>query len=291
MILEPLAGKTFGAVVRGLSLATLADDAFTAVHDAWLRHGLLIFPEQHLSRSEQITFAERLGPLVPGLEAAAISNLRADGTLRDAPDDDMMKIIRGNMEWHQDNTYMPVQAKGAVFSAQIVPKTGGETAFADLEAAWETLDPALQARCEALRAYHSLVESQRRLGESTKAEGSEYMGYGLDVADSPLRPLVKVHPETGRKSLAVGRHAYAIEGLENDDALALLGALLAHAVAAPERVVEHRWSAGDVVLWDNRRLLHRAQPWDFSEPRVMTHSRLAGDQKTEGAPLGAPSGA
>ena len=287
MILEPLAGKTFGAVVRGLSLATLADDAFTAVHDAWLRHGLLIFPEQHLSRSEQITFAERLGPLVPGLEAAAISNLRADGTLRDAPDDDMMKIIRGNMEWHQDNTYMPVQAKGAVFSAQIVPKTGGETAFADLEAAWETLDLALQVRCEALRAYHSLVESQRRLGESTKAAGSEYMGYGLDVADSPLRPLVKVHPETGRKSLAVGRHAYAIEGLENDDALALIGALLAHAVAAPERGVEHRWSAGDVVLWDNRRLLHRAQPWDFSEPRVMTHSRLAGDQKTEGAPSGA----
>ena len=199
----------------------------------------------------------------------------------------MMKIIRGNMEWHQDNTYMPVQAKGAVFSAQIVPKTRGETAFADLEAAWEALDPTLQARCETLRAYHSLVESQRRLGESTKAEGSEYMGYGLDVAGSPLRPLVKVHPETGRKSLAVGRHAYAIEGLENDDALAFLSALLDHAVAAPERVVEHRWSAGDVVLWDNRRLLHRAQPWDFSEPRVMTHSRLAGDPATEGAPLGA----
>ncbi len=287
MILQPLPGKTFGAVVRGLALATLSDDAFPELYSAWLRHGLLIFPEQHLSRREQITFAERLGPLVPGLEAAAISNLRADGTLRDAPDDDMMKIIRGNMEWHQDNTYMPVQAKGAVFSAQIVPKTGGETAFADLEAAWETLDPTLQARCEALGAYHSLVESQRRLGESTKAEGSEYTGYGLNVAGSPLRPLVKIHPETGRKSLAVGRHAYAIEGLENNDALALLATLLDHAVTAPERVVEHRWTAGDLVLWDNRRLLHRAQPWDYTEPRVMTHSRLAGDQKTEGATLGA----
>ena len=287
MILQPLPGKTFGAVVRGLPLATLSDDAFPELYSAWLRHGLLIFPEQHLSRSEQITFAERLGPLVPGLEAAAISNLRADGTLRDAPDDDMMKIIRGNMEWHQDNTYMPVQAKGAVFSAQIVPKTGGETAFADLEAAWETLDPTLQARCEALGAYHSLVESQRRLGESTKVEGSEYTGYGLNVAGSPLRPLVKIHPETGRKSLAVGRHAYAIEGLENNDALAFLATLLDHAVTAPERVVEHRWTPGDLVLWDNRRLLHRAQPWDYTEPRVMTHSRLAGDQKTEGATLGA----
>ena len=287
MTLKPLPGKTFGAVVRELPLATLSEPAFAALYDAWLRHGLLIFPEQHLSRTEQIAFAERFGPLVPGLEAAAISNLRADGTLRDAPDDDMMKIIRGNMEWHQDNTYMPVQAKGAVFSAQVVPKTGGETAFADLEAAWAALDPTLQARCEALRAYHSLVESQRRLGESTKTEGSEYMGYGLDVAGSPLRPLVKIHPETGRKSLAVGRHAYAIEGLGTDNAQALLNTLLRHAVAAPERVVEHRWTAGDVVLWDNRRLLHRAQPWDFSEPRGMTHSRLAGNRETEGAPLGA----
>jgi alpha-ketoglutarate-dependent taurine dioxygenase len=288
MVFQPLPWKTFGAVVRELALAKLSSDAFAELYEAWLRHGLLIFPEQHLSRSEQIAFAERVGPLVPGLEAAPISNLRADGTLRDAPDDDMMKIIRGNMEWHQDNTYMPVQAKGAVFSAQIVPRTGGETAFADLEAAWDALNPSLKARCEGLRAYHSLVESQRRLGESTKAKGSEYMGYGLDVAGSPLRPLVKTHPETGRKSLVVGRHAYAVQGVADDDALALLHALLEHVVAAPERVVEHDWQAGDVVLWDNRRLLHRAQPWDFSEPRVMTHSRLAGNPETEGAPLSAP---
>ena len=288
MVFQPLPGKTFGAVVRELALAKLSSDAFAELYEAWLRHGLLIFPEQHLSRSEQIAFAERVGPLVPGLEAAPISNLRADGTLRDAPDDDMMKIIRGNTEWHQDNTYMPVQAKGAVFSAQIVPITGGETAFADLEAAWDALNPSLKARCEGLRAYHSLVESQRRLGESTKAKGSEYMGYGLDVAGSPLRPLVKTHPETGRKSLVVGRHAYAVQGVADDDALALLHALLEHVVAAPERVVEHDWQAGDVVLWDNRRLLHRAQPWDFSEPRVMTHSRLAGNPETEGAPLSAP---
>jgi len=288
MVFQPLPGKTFGAVVRELALAKLSSDAFAELYEAWLRNGLLIFPEQHLSRSEQIAFAERVGPLVPGLEAAPISNLRADGTLRDAPDDDMMKIIRGNMEWHQDNTYMPVQAKGAVFSAQIVPRTGGETAFADLEAAWDALNPSLKARCEGLRAYHSLVESQRRLGESTKAKGSEYMGYGLDVGGSPLRPLVKTHPETGRKSLVVGRHAYAVQGVADDDALALLHALLEHVVAAPERVVEHDWQAGDVVLWDNRRLLHRAQPWDFSEPRVMTHSRLAGNPETEGAPLSAP---
>ena len=115
----------------------------------WPRHGLLIFPEQHLSRSEQITFAERLGPLVPGLSRCCISN-PADGHAWTRPGrrhDENWSVW--NMEWHQDNTYMPVQAKGAVFSAQIVLKTGGETAFADLEAAWETLDPTLQAQPRA----------------------------------------------------------------------------------------------------------------------------------------------
>lgn len=286
MVFQPLPGKTFGAVVRELALAKLSSDAFAELYEAWLRHGLLIFPEQHLSRSEQIAFAERVGPLVPGLEAAPISNLRADGTLRDAPDDDMMKIIRGNMAWHQDSTYMPVQAKGAVFSAQVVPAQGGETAFADLEAAWAALPPGRRALCEGLSAYHSLVESQRRLGEQTKAEGSEYMGYGLDVEGNPLRPLVKTHPETGRKSLAVGRHAYAIPGMTEEETIDLLEELLVFVVSDSARVVTHRWTAGDVLLWDNRRLLHRALPWDFREARVMRHSRLAGNPTTEGAPLG-----
>lgn len=284
--MHPLEGQSFGALVSGVTLATLSDVEAAALYDAWLAYGLLLFPGQHLSRAEQITFAKRFGDLVPGLEAAPISNVRADGTLRDAPDDDMMKIIRGNMAWHQDSTYMPVQAKGAVFSAQVVPAQGGETTFADLEAAWAALPPGRQALCEDLSAYHSLVESQRRLGEETKAEGSEYMGYGLDVEGSPLRPLVKTHPETGRKSLAIGRHAYGIPGMTEEETIDLLEELLAFVVSDPTRVVTHHWAAGDVLLWDNRRLLHRALPWDFREARVMRHSRLAGDPTTEGAPLG-----
>ena len=127
-------------------------------------------------------------------------------------DNDILKVLKGNMGWHCDSTYMPVQAKGAVFTAEIVPNSGGETGWADMRAAYEALDEATRAKVEPLAAYHSLRYSQAKLGHTPKA-GSAYSGYGMDEGPVPLRPLVKMHPETGRKSLMIGRHAYGIPGL------------------------------------------------------------------------------
>jgi alpha-ketoglutarate-dependent taurine dioxygenase len=212
--LEPLPAA-FGAVVTDLALADLDEAQFAALYSAWLDYGLLIFPGQHLTREQQVAFARRFGPLE--FDIAPISNVRPDGSLRpdDGPDgqaaDDVVKILKGNMGWHQDSTYMPVQAKGAVFTCEVAPSAGGETGFADMAAAWDALPPETQARLEGLSAYHSLAYSQGKLGHAHKA-GSAYSGYGMTVAEPPLRPLVKTHPETGRKSLAIGRHAYGVPG-------------------------------------------------------------------------------
>ena len=273
--------KTFGAIIGNIRLNALDEDQFNQLYQVWIDHGLLIIPDQHLSDDDQRLFAERFGELVAGLEAIEISNLKPDGSLRDAPDDDMMKVIRGNMHWHQDSTYMPVQAKGAVFSAKVVPKDLGDTAFADMRAAWDALEGDLATRVSTLSAFHSLAHSQRKLGEATKDSGSEYIGYGLDVQDIPLRPLLKIHPETGRKSLSIGRHAYGIPGLSPQDSAELLDDLIEFAVSDDQRVYQHQWSKGDVVVWDNRSLMHKACDWNFREPRVMLHSRIAGDPKTE----------
>ncbi|QIR14994.1 TauD/TfdA dioxygenase family protein [Shewanella aestuarii] len=278
--LKPLP-KSFGAVITDIKLSEINDKAFDELYQAWLTYGLLIFPAQHLTDQQQIQFASRFGDLVEGLEAIEISNVLPDGRLRDAPDDDMMKVIRGNMHWHQDSTYMPVQAKGAVFSAKVVPQAQGDTAFADMRDAWDALDEKMQNKIQDLCAYHSLAHSQRELGEETKSDNSEYIGYGLDVKDIPLRPLVKIHPETGRKSLAVGRHAYGIPGMSPEDSANLIQELIDFAVNDENRFYQHRWQQGDVVMWDNRCLLHRACAWDYSEPRVMLHSRIAGDPITE----------
>jgi alpha-ketoglutarate-dependent taurine dioxygenase len=272
---------TFGAVVTGVRVSELDEPTWQALHEAWLRYALLIFPDQHLKRDEQIAFARRFGPLE--FEMAAISNVKADGTLRlEKDNDDMMKVLKGNMGWHADSTYMPVQAKGAVFSAEIVPSIGGHTGWADMRAAYDALDPATRAKVEGLAAYHSLHYSQSKLGQTAGKADGEYSGYGFHNGPVPLRPLVKTHPETGRKSLLIGRHAHNVSGMDKTESRQFLEGLVEFA-CQPPRIYHHDWTPGDAVIWDNRCLLHQATPWDMTQPRVMWHSRIAGDPKSEAA--------
>jgi len=278
--IEPI-DATFGAVVRGIKVAEADEATFRALYDAWLEHALLILPDQHLARDQQIAFAKRFGPLE--FEMAAISNVRSDGTLRAEQDnDDVIKVLKGNMGWHHDSTYMPVQAKGAVFSAEEVPSAGGRTGFADMRAAYDALDEGRKKQIAGLNAYHSLHYSQSKLGHVAKKSDGEYSGYGFHDGPVPLRPLVKTHPETGRKSLLVGRHAHNIPGLEQADSDALIRELVAFA-CQPPRIYHHDWTAGDAVVWDNRCLMHQATPWDMTQPRVMWHSRIAGNSVSEAA--------
>jgi alpha-ketoglutarate-dependent taurine dioxygenase len=277
--IKPL-DATFGAIVTGIKLAAIDDATWSDLYATWLEYALLIFPDQHLAREEQIAFAKRFGSLE--FELAPITNVRNDGTIiNESSNSDTVKILKGNMGWHHDSTYMPVQAKGAVFTARVVTTSGGQTGWADMRAAYDTLDPALRDKVEKLTAYHSLFYSQAKVGHFPK-KGSEYSGYGFHDGPVPLRPLVKVHPETGRKNLIIGRHAHNIPGLEQAESDRLLQEL-ADFACRPPRIYHHTWTAGDAVVWDNRCLMHQATPWDMNEPRVMWHSRIAGDPTTESA--------
>lgn len=283
---EPL-DATFGARVTGVQLARIDEATFAALYEAWLEYGLLVFSDQFLTRPQQVKFARRFGPLE--FDIAAISNVLEDGSLRpDDGSDDVMQVLKGNMGWHHDSTYMPVQAKGAVFTAERVPPTGGATGFADMHAAYEALDTPTRKRIENLRAHHSLRHSQAQIGHTGLRSASkkgftakgEYSGYGFHDGPVSVRPLVKTHPETGRKNLIIGRHAYDIVGLERDESQALLDQLVAFA-CQPPRLYYHDWRPGDAVVWDNRRLMHQATPWPMDQPRIMWHSRIAGDPRTE----------
>lgn len=275
--LEPV-DATLGAVVRGVKLADLDDQAFVQLYAAWLEYAVLVAPAQHMTTDEQVRFAGRFGPAE--YQLAPIGNLRSDGTVRPEDDDDVVKILKGNMGWHCDSTYLPVQSKGAVLTAHIIPDEGGETEWADMRAAYDSLDARRRAQVDSLSAHHSLVYSQSKLGHQHKS-GSTYSGYGMTETEAPLRPLMKVHPETGRRCLMIGRHAHAIPGLSDAESQQLLHELEAFACQAP-RTFEHRWAPGDVVIWDNRATMHRAKPWDLRKPRLMYHSRIAGDRVSEG---------
>ena len=267
---------TFGAVITGVKLTDLDDAGWRELHSAWLEYALLVFPGQHLTHEQQITFARRFGPLE--FEMAALSNVRADGSLRvETDNDDMMKILKGNMGWHADSTYMPVQAKGAVFSAEVVPTIGGQTGFADMRAAYDALDEARKARVESLQARHSLHYSQSKIGHETAKADGEYSGYGLHDGPVPLRPLVKTHPETGRKTIYLGDHAESIVGMGYDDGRRLIDDLNQRIVGLC-RVYSHSWRPRDLMLWDNRCLLHKAGSYDTAnEPRVIRRCTVLGD--------------
>ena len=272
---EPI-DATFGVVITDLDVTALDEESFAQLYALWLEHALLVFPGQHLSRERQIAFARRFGPAENGI--FDISSVRPDGALRSdkiAEDASYLNMLRGNYDWHADGSYGPALAKGAVYSAQVVPPSGGQTGWADMRAALDALDDELRAKVETLAAHHSIQRGQARRGYL-----HDKRNINLGPERNPLRPLVRMHPETGRKSLMLGRHAYCVPGMSDVESASVLDGLVEIA-CQPPRVYFHDWRPGDVVLWDNRCLLHCVKPWDMREPRVMWHAGISGSAETD----------
>ena len=280
MRVEPL-DRSFGAKVYDLTLADLDQIEASELYELWLKYALLIFPAQNLSNDQQIKFAKNFGALE--FDLSPISNVRNDGSIRDANDDDIVKSLRGNMEWHHDSTYMPIQAKGAVFTAHKVPSKGGETGWADMRAAYDGLSQSMKEKINDLSAYHSYEWSQKERFGHKDPKVSEFNSYGFDIDPKPLRPLVKTHNETGQKCLTIGRHINKIPGMSDQEAQNLARELEEFACSNEDWVYHHSWEVGDAVIWDNRCLMHQACMWDLSEGRIMYHSRIEGDPISEAA--------
>ena len=268
----------FGATVSGVDLNRLGDDEWAVIEVAWYEHAVLVFPNQHIEEAAHVALGERIGELeelVADRKSVPISNRKLDGSAVD-PNSDQFQILKGNEGWHTDSTYMPLSARASILAAKVVPAEGGQTEWADMRAAYDVLDDEIREQIADLAAYHSLFYSQAKVGHKPAVGAS----YGLSDQDIPLRPLVKVHPITQRPALFIGRHAHGIPGLSEAESEALLERLTTFACQSP-RVFAHTWEPGDVVMWDNRCVLHRARPYDYAKPRVMRHVRVAGDPVTE----------
>mgnify|MGYP001282189812 FL=1 len=277
--IEPIADKVFGAVVSKISLAELDDATFAELYRVFLDYGFLVFPEQFLSEQQNIEFGQRFGELEFGALPLANQHRNDDGEFKQMIDVDTqrMRTNIGNEAWHTDSTYWPISSKCALLSAVKVPKQGGQTELADMRAGFAALPDDLRQRVQMLSAFHSTEYSQANdLGDFPQRDKSSiYHG------EAYLRPLVKTHPETGIRNLFIGRHAFGIPGLKREESRLLLQTLLEHVVSEPQRVYQHQWREGDLLVWDNRALLHRACPYDYSEPRVLIGTRVAGDIPSE----------
>jgi len=267
---EPLS-PVLGAAVTGLDLRqSLSDATKRAVYDAFVRFHVLCFRDQHLDPEQQIAFTGQFGALErhmarnrgPGNPLVHIvSNLGTDGKPSG-------KV--GSTGWHSDKSFRAEPSLATILHAQIMPPVGGETCFANMIAAFDALPDTRKADLAGVRIVHGWEQSRARLGLQATPE---------EITDAPplTHPLVRTLPETGEKALFMGEHASHIEGRPMEEGRALLDMLTAHAVE--ERFVyRHKWHAGDMLMWDNRCLLHRANPnFDAARfPRVLHRTCLRG---------------
>ena len=251
------------------------------------RHAVLVFRDQPLNDEEQIAFTKSLGKIELntannvtrldqrrlGIEMSDISNLDQQGNLL-AQDDRRRAFNLGNRLWHSDSSFKAVSAKYSLLSARIVPSAGGNTEFADMRAAYDTLDPETKAAIEDLITEHSLLFSRGQLG-FTDFTAEERVKF------APVRHrLVRTNPATGRKSLFLSSHIGGIVGWPVPEALAFVRDLAEHATER-QFVYAHTWRQHDVVMWDNRQTMHRARRYrDTGEVRDLRRTTLEGDGPT-----------
>ncbi len=285
--IEPL-GENFAGEVSGLDLREpLTRGEVEAIEAGMDRYAVLIFHDQRLTDEQQVTFSRNFGEIELAIggnvtrpedrrlavELADVSNLSETSQIL-APDDRRGLFNLGNQLWHSDSSYRSLPAKYSLLSAREVPKTGGNTEFADMRAAYDTLDDETREEIEDLICEHSLLHSRATLG-FTDFTAEECRTF------APVRQrLVRTHPITGRKSLYLSSHAGTIEGWLMPEARALLRDLTEHATQ-PAFVHVHEWCQHDLIMWDNRQTMHRVRRFKWTEDvRDMRRTTIQGDGPT-----------
>jgi taurine dioxygenase len=269
-----------GAEVLGLDISRpIADDDFARIHRAHLDHHVLVFRDQRVGPDAHVAFSRRFGPLEIHVlhqfqlqghpEILIVSNIRGDNG-------EPIGLGDAGVYWHSDISYKPQPSLGSLLHAQELPSEGGDTLFADQHLAWEALDPALQRRILPLQAEHSYLAKYEELRAKNPWRPKLSQAQIDQVAPS-VHPVVRTHPETGRKALFVSEHfTTGIVGLPKDESDALLAELFAHSVK-PEFVLRHHWQPHDLVFWDNRSLMHLAAGTPDHLRRKLFRTTVVGD--------------
>lgn len=286
-------GSDFAAEVTGIDLRdAISEVDFQKVRDAFHNHAVLVLRDQDISDDQQIAFSERFGALETSLgfdryggvtrpEISRISNVGDDDKIR-PHDHEKSRYHRGNSLWHTDSSFKPIPANASLLSGREVPPHGGETEFADGRAAYDAWPGSAtgitKQELDGLICQHWIVYSRLLIvGDIFTEEEKERL--------KPVRQaLIRTHPITDRKVFYVGSHCQFIEGWDYPKSRALINELTSW-ITRPEFIYTHKWRPKDLVMWDNRSVLHRGNPWPDEEyRRVMHRTTVAGDGPTAPPP-------
>jgi len=276
----------FVGEVSGIDISQpLNSEQVAAIEAGMDRHAVLVFHDQALTDDQQLAFSRNFGELevtLAGqmakpeerrlgdrLELGDISNLTAQNRIR-ARDDRSRMYALANRLWHSDASFRAIGAGYTLLHARVVPSKGADTEFADMRAAYDALDDATKAEVDGLVTEHSIVFSREQIGFSDYREGNE------DRLKPVRHRLVITHPVTGRKSLYLSSHIGGIVGWPVPEARAFIRDLMEHATQ-PQFVYAHKWRVGDLVMWDNRTVMHRARRFDdLREVRDLRRTSIKG---------------
>jgi len=254
---------------RLLADEALADECLELLD----RHGVLVFRELHLDDDTQVAFSKRLGPVERvGRQAdgAEIFRVTLDPAKNPAAD-----YLKGTFDWHIDGMTDDIPIMATVLSAHEVAASGGDTEFASTYAAYDDLSDEEKERALATRVVHSFVAAQKLSHPNASEADIEFWS----KRPPKTHPLVWRHGN-GRKSLVLGATTDHVEGMSEDDGRAYLADLLDRSTV-PERVYRHEWAVGDLVIWDNRGVLHRATRYDAASARDMHRTTIAGNEAVQ----------
>lgn len=252
--------ENFAAEIYGVDLSQEIDDAlFARIHEAFIEHQVLVFRDQKIEPQHQIAFSRRFGPLeilfeeyqrVAGYpEVAVLSNEKVDGQY--------VGVVAAGDYWHSDQSYGKTTGLATFLFVHKLPKTGGDTEFADLYGSYECLPDDIKRRVAGRYGVHRVSKLRNPRVEVTREGGKEYY-QKRDNIDDTLHPIVCTHPVSGRKLLYVSpRFTVAIDGMDDQEAQPLLDQLFDYQIQE-SNVYCHKWRLGDFVMWDNRCLNHRA---------------------------------
>lgn len=263
----------FGVDVTGVDLNTVtADHLFPDIRALFEEHSALLFRGQTLTDAAHTRIAALFGPIEdrtaderkPGeaWEIPKVSNVRDDGTTSAALDLHTLNL-KSNMLWHCDSTFMPTPALVNILTARVVTSEGGATEFASSRAAFADMAPADQDRLRGLRLKHHYSHSRARISPDL-AQLSMFNKWPAQTW-----PAVWRNPVNGREAVYVASHAYAVDGMGDAEGPAFIDALVA-TCTQPKYTYAHRWAVGDVMIWDQRAVMHRGTPWPWDQPRTLS---------------------
>jgi taurine dioxygenase len=270
--------RHLGAEISGVDLSKpVAPPLFAALYDAFLRYQVLLFPPNEMPPAAQVDFARQFGEVqvhvMSMYHAGGFPELYRLSNLDDAGRPNGRHPDKGTLHWHTDGSWRRVTGQATIIYGEVVPATGGETHFADMYGAYERLSVAWKARIARLRALHNLDFSR------TRRHGTDLMTEAQRREAPPVdQPIVRLHPETGRVCLYLGDHAESIVGMPYDEGRAMIDELNAMAVSHRDLIYAHRWQPGQLLLWDNRCVMHKATPYDaVTEGRVVRRCTVLGE--------------